>query len=361
LRIAERTDPRKIQHLPLVLYHWRAIPGSTALDLKFKPWASEAGRAAMQDHLRRSAIEAEALIHRGTLYRVAYALPNPHPRVSIIIPTRDQGEILRTCIQSIFDRTTYDNYDILIVDNGSIEDDALALLEELERDPRVKVLREPGPFNYSALNNKAVSATNAEFICFLNNDTRVITPEWLSELVSRACQPAAGCIGLRLLYDDRTVQHAGVVLGLGGAAGHVFNRVPCEADGTYGRLTVACNYSALTGACLLVRRSLFLAVGGFDQNQLPVVFSDVDLCMKVQDLGYHNVYTPFAELFHHGSLSLGPNDTPEKLARFEQQRVAFVSRYGDRLRKDPFYSPYFSLTKDFEIDLTDSLMSRIDI
>jgi O-antigen biosynthesis protein len=361
LRIIERTSDRNIRHLPLVLYHWRAIPGSTAFNLDAKPWASEAGRAALQDHLDRSLSGAQALIHRQTLYRVAYPLPKPEPRVSIIIPTRDQHTILKACVQSILNRSTYRNFDILIVDNGSTEEESRALLTMLELDPRITVLREPGPFNYSALNNRAVRATDAPFICFLNNDTQVVTPEWLSELVSYACRPGTGCVGPRLLYDDQTVQHAGVVLGLGRAAGHVFTRTPRDGEGTYARSSIACNYSALTGACLLMRRELFLAAGGFDEEQLPVVFGDIDLCIKVRNLGFYHVFTPFAELFHYESFSRGPDNSPEKLARFNQQRDAFIRRYHSQLRQDPCYSPHFSLNFPYAIDMADDLDTRITI
>jgi O-antigen biosynthesis protein len=354
LRIIDRTDDRNIRHLPLVLYHRRTTPGSTAIN-------SEAGRAALQDHLDRSSSGAQALIHRPALYRVAYPLPKPEPRVSIIVPTRDQHTLLNACVQSILNRTTYCNYDILIVDNGSIEEESRALLKMLELDPRITVLREPGPFNYSALNNQAVRVTDAQFICFLNNDTQVITPEWLAELVSRACQPGTGCVGPRLLFNDQTVQHAGVILGLGPAAGHVFARTHRDAEGTYARSTIACNYSALTGACLLVRRELFLAAGGFDEDKLPVVYSDIDLCLKVRNLGFYNVFTPFAELFHYESLSRGPDDSPEKLARFSQQRDTFVRRYHSQIRSDPCYSPHFSLSSAYAIDMADELDTRIAI
>jgi GT2 family glycosyltransferase len=361
LRIFERVPPRKIRHLPLVLYHWRAIPGSTALDLNSKPWASEAGRAALQEHLRRSGCEAEARILEGTLYRIVYALPKPTPRASIIIPVRDRCSLLRTCIRSILDKTIYENYDILIVDNGSVEDDTLALLNDLRKDPRIRIIKVPGPFNYSALNNKAVAATDADFVCFLNSDTRVISPGWLSELISRACQQGTGCVGPRLLYDDGTIQHAGIILGLGGVAGHAFTRQPHQAAGAYGRLRIACNYSALTGACLVVRRALFLEVGGFDEKDLPIVYSDFDFCLKVRAFGFYNVYTPFAELFHSESLTRGPDDTAEKQARFRQQEKAFALRYEKQLWKDPFYSPHHSLTHAFAVELDGPLDKRIDI
>jgi glycosyltransferase involved in cell wall biosynthesis len=249
LRILERVPPRKVKHLPAVLYRWRAIEGSTALDLGAKPWSSEAGRAAVQDHLRRIGLEAVTKIEQPNHYRVVYALPNPAPSVSIIIPVRDKHNLLRACIQSILNKTDYDNYDILIVDNGSVEDETLALLSELRRHPRITILADPGPFNYSALNNRAVAETDDDFVCFLNNDTRVISPDWLSELISRACQNWAGCVGPRLLCEDGTVQHAGIILGLSGSAGHVFGRQPRQTSGAYDRLQVACNYSALTAAC----------------------------------------------------------------------------------------------------------------
>ena len=360
LRIIERVPAPRIRHLPLVLYHWRAIPGSTASNLNYKSWASEAGRAALQDHIRRSGNSADVRILQGTLYRVAYALPELTPKVSIIIPFRDKSELLSKCIESIFERTVYSNYDIVIVDNGSIEQKTLALLDELRKDDRIKVLTDAGPFNFSALNNRAVAATDAEFICFLNSDTRIITVGWLSELVSRACQSWVGCVGPRLLYEDGTIQHAGIILGLKGAANHAFAHEPRNASGDLDRLRVACNYSAITAACLVVRRALFLKVGGFDETELSIVFNDVDLCLKLKSLGLYNVYTPFAELHHYESSFRGADDSsPERQNRLIQQERAFVRRYDGQLLQDPFYSPHYSLTEGFSIDGDERLEDRI--
>ncbi|HEY0439709.1 MAG TPA: glycosyltransferase family 2 protein [Xanthobacteraceae bacterium] len=349
LRVLEFADWRKVRHLPVVLYHWRAIAGSAALSLSYKLYAIEAGRAALAEHLARRGIAAEVGVASDTMFRIRYALPAARPRVAIIIPTRDKADLLRRCLWSIEMKTKYDNYEIIIVDNGSSEPDALALLHQCRSSPRTTVLSYPAPFNYAAINNYAVESTGAEFVCLLNNDTEVITPDWLSDMVGYALQPGVGCVGAKLLYENDSVQHAGVVVGLGGVAGHAFLRQPALDPGYFGRALVASNWSALTGACLLVRRAIYREVGGLDAETLQIAFNDIDFCIKVRDAGYRNVLTPHALLYHHESLSRGPEDTLQKMERFQREALQMQSRYGESLLNDPCYSPHLDRFNDFVI------------
>jgi glycosyltransferase involved in cell wall biosynthesis len=353
LRIVERIDPKTIHHIPEVLYHWRAIRGSTALARKEKPYAHAAGLRALREHIERLALPARAEEIPGIpYYRTRFSVSHPHPLVSIIMPTRDRADLLRTCVASILDRTVYEPFELMIVDNDSVEQETAALLAKLAKDRRVRVLSYPHPFNYSAINNFAARAAQGEILALLNNDIEVISEDWLTEMAAWATQPDIGCVGAKLYYPNNRVQHAGVILGLGGVAGHAHKFFPRDHGGHFGRLKVAQNYSAVTGACLVVRKEIYDAVGGLDEENLIVAFNDVDFCLKVRQMGYRNVWTPFAELYHHESVSRGREDTPYKHERFTKEIRFMVQKWGRQLENDPYHSPHLTKTRgDFSIGL----------
>jgi GT2 family glycosyltransferase len=337
LRIIEVVDEKQIGHVPMILYHQRAVPGSAS-----DGHAVEAGRLAISEHLARRCVSAQVHLVADIMYRVRYELANPQPMVSIIIPFRDKADLLQQCVSSIREKTSYRNYELVLVDNGSIEPSTLSLLQSYQEDRRVRILPQPGVFNYSALNNRGVEYSHGDYLCLLNNDTIVITPDWLEDMVGYASQPGVGCVGAKLYYPSGTIQHAGVVLGLGGLADHAFRNRAGDDPGYFGRLQVASNYSAVTGACLVVSRAVYLEAGGLDERDLQVAFNDVDFCIKVRSRGYRNVMTPFAELFHHESSSRGPDQS----LRFTREVQVMKQRYGALLDSDPCYSPHLTRTKD---------------
>ena len=345
LRAVANAGRNKVVHVPHVLYHWRMIAGSTAMHEGEKDYTSDAGMRALKDHLEstgQSDVEVLAGPQQST-YRLCRPLPQPAPLVSLIIPTRNGLAYLKACVDSILQKTTYPNYEILIVDNQSDDPATLEWMSEAGRDERIRVIRYDAPFNYSAINNYAVTQAKGDLIGLINNDIEVITPDWLSEMVSNVVREEVGCVGAKLLYDDGTLQHAGVVLGLGGVAGHAFKGFGREAPGYFYRAQLQQSYSAVTAACLLVRKSVFLEVGGLDEVDLRVAFNDVDFCLKVRAAGYDNVWTPWAELYHHESKSRGLEDTPEKIKRFQGEVAAMKLRWGRQLRHDPAYSQNLTL------------------
>jgi GT2 family glycosyltransferase len=294
---------------------------------------------------------AKLLLHGATasaapdLPRPATHLPTPQPRVSIIIPTRDGADLLRACVRSIRSLTSYENYEILVVDNGSVEAATKQLFVELTADPSIRVLSRPGPFNFSGLNNSAVRETTGSIIGLVNNDIEVTHGEWLGEMVALAARPETGCVGAKLLYPDGRIQHAGVVLGLRGIAGHAYRFAPADEPGYLGSLRMPHNVSAVTAACLLVRRDVYDQVGGLDES-LTVAFNDVDFCLRVAAAGYLNLWTPFAALIHHESVSRGRDLTAAKARRFADEHAIMQRRWGAALLDDPYYSPH--LTRDAE-------------
>jgi GT2 family glycosyltransferase len=342
LRMIETIDEAQIGHLPAVLYHRRQRrcgvpePACSAHDT-----VVAAGKRALEQHLARRAVNARVETVADGFYRVRYGLPEPPPKVSIIIPFRDQAELLRQCVASILTKTAYRNYEIILVDNGSVRSATVDLLKCYRHDSRITVLSHPGAFNYAALNNRAAASSRAEYLCLLNNDTLVITPDWLDDMMGYASQPGVGCVGAKLYYANGRVQHAGLVLDPSAVARHAFLNRPRKDPGYFGRLRVASNYSAVTAACLVVRRSIFMAAGGFDAEELPVAFNDIDFCLKVRSLGYRNVVTPFAELFHFESMSRGYEDTPEKRLRFAEEMQVMRDRHGADLARDPCWLPRF--------------------
>jgi GT2 family glycosyltransferase len=336
-----RTD--QILHIPKVLYHWRAIEGSTALRRDAKDYAADAGARAVSDHLARCG-HADATIEQlpHGHYRVRWPLPTPAPRVTVIVPTRDRVELLRACVESLFEVTRYPDFDLIVVDNQSADSATLEYLQELEQRQRVRVLRYDRPFNYSAMNNMAVAASTSELVALLNNDIEVTSPDWLGEMASHAVRPDIGAVGAMLYYPDGSIQHAGVILGLGGVANHAYMRQPRGYPGHGGRTKVTQNLSAVTAACLVVRRSAYMQVGGLDEN-FAVAFNDVDFCLRLRESGLRNLWTPFAELVHHESASRGRDDSDEKALRFQGEVTLMEARWGNLLRADPAYNPNLSL------------------
>lgn len=349
LRYIERIKENQIHHIPRVLYHWRMHEQSTAQSADAKPYAMQAGEHALNQHLQRLGVNATAtLIEHG--YRVRYPLPDVLPLVSLIIPTRNGLALIRQCIQSILEKTDYSNYEIIIIDNGSDDINALEYFEYLSRNPRIKILRDDGPFNYSALNNAAVMQAKGDLIGLINNDIEVISRDWLSEMVSHALRPGIGAFGAKLWYPDDTLQHGGVVIGFGGVAGHVFKRMPKNDCGYFRRAEVIQSYSAVTAACLIVQKKIYHQVGGLNEADLKIAFNDVDFCLRIVDAGYRNIYTPFAELYHHESATRGYEDTPEKRARFTGEIDYMKERWGDKLMNDPAYSHNLTLSyEDFSL------------
>ncbi|WP_222565221.1 glycosyltransferase family 2 protein [Novilysobacter antarcticus] len=337
LRCVEKLRPDEIGHVPKVLYHWRAIAGSTALGVQQKDYAGSAGWRAVEEHLKRTGQRARIEINHSGHLNVYRELPSP-PRVSLIIPTRDKVELLRMCVQSILDKTNYPDYEIIIVDNQSQEAATFDYFRELGSESRVRVLHYDAPFNYSKINNYAAKRATGSVIGLVNNDIEVITPDWMTIMVSQAIRPEIGAVGAMLYYPNDTIQHAGVVLGMGSVAGHAYTGLPAGTNGQCGRALLAQEMSAVTAACLLVRKEVFDEVGGLDET-LTIAFNDVDFCVKVLAAGYRNLWTPYATLYHHESASRGYEDTPEKIARFNGEIKIMLSRWGDSLLADPCYNP----------------------
>ena len=336
LRISEQIPASHIRHVPGVLYHWRAIEGSTARAVEEKDYIVEAARRVIRDHCERTGKDAEILPVRGSHSRVRHRLPET-PLVSIVIPTHNQLKLLRQGIEALRSKTTYPNYELVVVDNRSDDPAALAYLEDLERRGAARVLRYPHPFNYSAINNFAVAHAAGELVCLMNNDMEVITPDWLEEMASQALRPGIGAVGAMLYYPDDTIQHAGVILGLGGVAGHLFSRMPRHTDGYFNRARLVQNFTAVTAACLVVRRSTYQQVGGFNER-LKVAFNDVDFCLKLHTGGWRNLWTPHAEFYHHESASRGLEDTAEKHQRFVGEVEYMQEHWQAMIADDPAYN-----------------------
>lgn len=345
LRFTEKTTTERIKHIPKVLYYWRMLPTSTAVDQGSKGYAFEAGLRAVQDALVRRGINGHATHGAANgLYDVYYDIES-EKLVSIIIPTKNGYKDVQRCVSSIIEKTTYQNYEIIMADNGSTDPKMHELYAEFEQQlpGRFFVESIDIPFNFSTINNRAAKKAHGEYLLFLNNDTEVITENWLTLMVSFAQQERIGCVGAKLLYPNNTVQHAGVILGLGGVAGHGHYGYPHGDLGYFGRLAINVNYSAVTAACLLMKKADFDAVGGFEEA-FTVAFNDVDLCLKVQALGRDNVWLHEAELYHFESQTRGYDDKGKKKKRFEQEKVMMEEKWGPLIENDPFYNP--NLTRD---------------
>jgi len=350
LRASERTD--RIAHIPRVLYHWRSHRASTAEAREQKGYAHDAAARALEEALQRRGEPGRVETHDQVpgIYTVRYAIRAPQ-RVSVVIPTRDHGADVDLCLRSLFERTTYRDLEVILLDNGSTDEDSLRVFGRwLEREPeRIKLVRYDVPFNFSRLNNHASTHANGSYLLFLNNDTEVIAPDWIEAMLEQAQRPPIGAVGAKLLYGDETIQHAGVVIGLGGCAGHSHKHYPADAPGYFYTPQTVNNYSAVTAACMMLRKAVFEEVGGFDES-LAIAFNDVDLCLRIRAAGYRNVYVPHAVLYHHESKSRGYEDTPEKMARFLGEQRTLQTRWHIGNLPDPYYNPNLTLlTEDYAI------------
>lgn len=347
LRFIEKT--KRIYHIPRILYHWRMIPGSTAAEIGNKDYALERGRLALEESLKRRKISGEVKIAKDCpYYYVEYKVKN-NPKVTIIIPTRDLAKITRKCLESIYDKTTYDNYEVVIVNNGSVEKETKDLFREYEDEyTNFRVIDADIEFNYAILNNLAVKETKGDYIVLLNNDVEVITPNWLEIMLGYAEQEHVGAVGAKLIYPDGTIQHAGVIMGLG-VASHTFMGVSSDSVVWGGRLSVPYNYSAVTGACLMVSRKKWNEVGGLEED-LKVTYNDIDFCLKLLEKGYYNVFVPMAELYHHESKSRGADDSGEKKKRFDWEQEYMYKKWAKRIADDEFYNPNYSRLSWYKLD-----------
>lgn len=350
LRCIERVTPQQIHHVPEILYHRRSGAGFASTRRDVVDRAADAGARAVAEHLRRIGSPAKigtSALPRG-LHRIHWPLPQPVPRISLLIPTRNRVDLLRRCVESILAKTTYPDFELLVIDNQSDDGAAMDYLRRLATHERVRVLRYDKPFNYSAINNWAARECTGELLGLVNNDIEVISPDWLEEMAGFAVRPDTGVVGAMLYYPDDTIQHAGMLLGIHGVAGHAYAGMPRGYRGYMARALVAQEVSAVTGACLLVRREVYAAVGGLDER-LPVEFNDVDFCLRVRQRGYRNVWTPFAELYHHESASRAIDDAAAKQAR-SAGIACMLERWGEALREDPAYNPNLSLQSlNFEL------------
>jgi len=332
LRITEHTQ--NIFHIPKILYHWRKVHGSTASLASAKSYSTDAGQKALQEHLQRRGLAGRASSQKQPNRYRARPKIQGSPRVSIIVPTKDGVPVLKRCLESIEQKSTYQNYEIVIVDNNSAKPETASYFKTLQ----YQVIPLPEPFNFSRINNFAAQHTNAPYLLFLNNDTEVISPEWLETMLELCQMPGIGIVGAKLYYPNHCIQHAGVVLGVGGVAGHSHKYFPRRNRGYFDSLICIRNYSAVTAACMMVKREAFEAVGGFDE-QIRVAFNDVDFCLRVRDKGYRVVWTPFAELFHYESVSRG--------YVLDAREIEFMKkRWGKALLEDPYYSPNLTLKNE---------------
>ncbi len=348
LRFTEKTD--KIYHIPKILYHWRMVEGSTSMVIDNKNYALECGKKALEDALKRRKIKGKVKISKDCpYYYIEYDVVKD-PKVSIIIPTKDLADTTRTCLESVYEKTTYKNYEVIVVNNNSEKKETFKLFDEYKKKhDNFKVIDANFEFNYSKINNLAVSKTKSDYIVLLNNDIEVITPNWLEIMLGYASQDHIGAVGAKLLYPDDTVQHGGVVLGLGGVASHTYVGVDRDSIVWGGRLSVPYNYSAVTAACLMVSRKKYDEVKGLDE-ELQVAYNDIDFNIRLLKKGYYNVFVPMAELYHYESKSRGRDTTKEKYKRFKYEVNIMTDKWKKELLRDRFYNPNFSLRRDFMLD-----------
>ena len=356
LRLTDRA--KNVVHVPKLLYYWRSHPGSVASDINAKPYAIQSAKDAVADHLRRHGYEHFQITSTRafeTIFKIRYQIIGD-PKISIVIANKDHLEDLKRCITSIREKSTYENYEIIVVENGSETKEIFDYYEKLKDDPQIKVVTytEKGSFNYSKVNNFGVKEASGDYILLLNNDTQVITVNWMEELLMYAQREDVGAVGAKLYYGNKTIQHAGVVLQLGAhrTAGHSHYGQHRDNLGYMGRLCYAQDVSAVTGACLLVKKKLFEEVGGLDEN-FAISLNDVDFCLKLREKGLLNVFTPFAELYHFETVSRGLDDQGEKAARYNDESERFSEKWKEVLEKgDPYYNPNFSLDRsDFALKI----------
>lgn len=343
LRCAELTEPARIRHVPRVLYHWRALPQSTATSPAVKPYAWQAGRRAILEHLARQGVAAEVEPGVGGFYRVRYARPDEWPLVSIVVPSR-LGDVARRSLGAVLAGSTYPRFEVLLAVGvgDAARPEAATHLAALNGDERLRVVAyERTPFNYSWVNNHAARQARGDYLCFLNDDVTPIAPGWLEEMVLRARLPAVGAVGAMLYYPNDTIQHAGVILGTGGVADHAHRHLRRGSPGYFGRAALDQDLSCVTAAAMVMPRRLFEEIGGFDEA-LPCAFNDVDLCLRIRRAGQRILWTPQAELYHHESLTFGPHDSPERTEQFHKDVAEMRRRWAAELDADPFYNPNLS-------------------
>ena len=341
-------NAKKIVHVPKLLYYWRSHKASVASDISAKPYAIAAAKGAVADHLTRSGFknfEIKSTRAFDTIFEIKYEICS-EDKISILIPNKDHIDDLRRCIDSIRERTTYDNYEIIVIENNSEQQETFAYYKTIEEQENITVVTYKGEFNYSKINNFGAKYATGKYLLLLNNDTQVITMNWLEAMLMYAQRSDVGAVGAKLYYGDRTIQHAGVVIGLGAhrTAGHTHYKINYDNLGYMGKLCYAQNVSAVTGACLMVKKSLYDELGGLDED-FRVALNDVDFCLRLREKGYLNVFTPFAELYHFESASRGIDVVDEaKAKRYEEESALFRDRWKELLEKgDPYYNPNFSL------------------
>lgn len=343
-RCCEKAE--KIVRIPRVLYHWRTHEASTADNPLSKQYAYESGRRAVEENLKRSGYpdaKVERLKDFG-FFRVRYPLPG-EPKISVLIPTKDNAGVLKRCVDSIRQVSSYKNYELILIENNSTEPETFAYYKELEKDPRIRIVTYEGGFNFSAVNNFGASFAEGEYLMFLNNDTEILTPDWMQELASNAARKEVGAVGCRLCYPDNTIQHAGVIIGIGGSAGHAFLGMEKERSGYLHRASIQMDLSAVTAAAMMMRKSVFEEAGGFNE-ELAVAFNDIDLCLRLREKGYLIVYDPFCEMLHYESKTRGAEDTGEKAARFSKEKEYLRTRFAGLFEHgDPYYNPNLTLSK----------------
>lgn len=335
----------KIHHIPEIMYHWRTHQSSTADNPESKLYAFEAGKRAIEENLRQNGLIGEVSHTKDYgFYRVKYPVQG-EPLVSIIIPNKDAKEDLEKCIQSILEKSSYTNYEILIVENNSTGEEIFSYYKELSGNSKIRLLRWKREFNYSAINNYGAKKAKGDYLLFLNNDTEVISPDWIEEMLGFCQRPDTGIVGARLYFGNNTIQHAGTVIGIGGIAGHMFTDMPRERSGYMHKAAIIQDLSAVTAACMMVKRQVFEEVQGFEE-QLSVAFNDVDFCLRVREKQYLVVYDPYVELYHYESKSRGAEDSKEKVRRFQSEIEFMRCRWEALLKKgDPYYNKNLSLVK----------------
>ncbi len=345
LRMSEIVKPENIQHIPRILYHWRVHKGSTAMENSdAKNYAFENGIKALEAHLQRIGLEGD--VSKGCIngiYRIDYKIKSK-PQISIVIPNKDGKETLEVCINSVLEKTTYDNYEIVIVENNSQTDEIFDYYRELEKNNKIKIVKYPKVgFNYSGIVNFGVQNCTGDYVVQLNNDTELLTPNWLEIMLGFCQREDVGAVGVKLYYPDETIQHAGIIVGLGGVAGNRFKSIPKNGHGYFAEESMIQNLSAVTAACIMTSKKIYEEVGFMDEK-LAVAFNDVDFCLKIREKGYLIVYNPFVEFVHYESKSRGEENTPEKIKRFQGEINTFKERWQDFLHKgDPYYNINLSL------------------
>lgn len=345
LRATENT--KNIVHIPKILYHWRVHENSTAMAASTKPYAYESGQRAIQDHINRLGLKGTVKPGGDApgIYETEYDVIG-NPKVSILIPNKDGIDLLKTCTESILKLTTYDNYEIVVIENNSGKEETFEYYKELEKNEKIRVIHYPDKgFNYSRIINFGVRNCDSEFVLQLNNDTELITPDWLQKFIGYCQREDVGAVGARLYFEDHSIQHAGIVIGICGLAANMLTALPKGVHAFFGRECLIQNVSAVTGACLFAKRSIYEEVGYMDEENFVVAFNDVDFCLKIREKGYKIIYNPYIELMHYESKSRGYEDTPEKKARFDREANNFKTKWKEVIEKgDPYYNPNLSTT-----------------